>query len=679
MRNAFADEATRIAGEDPRLFLLSGDIGNKLFDRYKNVAADRFLNCGVAEANMIGVAAGLALSGFKPIVYTITPFITSRCFEQIRVDACYHDLPIIIVGVGSGLGYATLGPTHHSCEDIAILRSLPNMTVICPGDAYEVRAALKEAMKQDGPVYIRLGKKGEPLVHAAIPLFEIGKGLVLQEGKDICLLSTGNMLPLAKEVAEKLAEHGSTPGIISMHTVKPLDEELLRNCFSRYQKVVTIEEHSRIGGFGSAVAEWYADHGPELPLPAARLLRIGTDDTFMDVVGEQEFAREYFRIDAKSIVQKILSSGSGTDHGSSEGAGRNGRTTKAAVLTALGQPLELREMTIPPLQAGQVLVDIAYSGVCHTQIGECRGRRGEDKFLPHCLGHEGSGIVREISQGVTKVQPGNKVLISWMKGEGSDVPGCRYPWNGSEVNAGGVTTFQTTAIISENRLIKIGGDISLEQAALLGCAVPTGMGAVMNVAQAKKGQSLAVFGAGGIGLCAIAGAKLVGCSPIIAIDINDTKLSLAGQMGATHTINSRLLNPIEELKKICPSLDFAIEASGVPAVMDQALQAVRPRGGTVVIIGNAPHGQHWELNPWHLNQGKKILGTWGGDNHPDTDFPKYMAFIASHQLDLGILTSKKYPLSEVNQALDDLESGKVARPLIVMDDSLDHDSYFKYP
>ena len=651
MRNAFADEITKIAEEDKRIFLLSGDIGNKLFDKYKEISHDRFLNCGVAEANMIGVAAGLAMDGFKPVAYTITPFITSRCFEQIRIDVCYHNVPVIIVGVGSGLSYATLGPTHHSCEDIAILRSLPNLKIICPADAYEVRAALREAIKHNGPVYIRLGKKGEPLIHKNIPSFKIGKGIIIKDGTNICLISTGNTLSLAQEVSQELEKSNLSIGIVSMHTVKPLDEALLCDIFSRYKTVVTIEEHSLIGGLGSAVAEWLVDN--QNTKNRTKLIRIGTKDKFMDVTGEQEFARKYFEIDSGSIITKIHSR-------------INEKTTTAAILTEIGKPLEICELTMPKLQPGQVLVEIVYSGICHTQISECRGKRGEDKYLPHCLGHEGSGIVREISEGITNVKPGDKVLVSWMKGAGKDIPGCKYLNDGKEINAGGVTTFQDKAIISENRLTKINDDLLLEQAALLGCAVPTGLGSVLNVAKPKPGQSIAVFGTGGIGLCAIAGAKIAGCYPIIAVDINDEKLLLAKEMGATHFINSKRVNPVDEMKRICLSLDFAIESSGLPSVMDQALQAVRPRGGTLVVIGNAPFGQRWELNPWQLNQGKKILGTWGGDNDPERDFPRYMEFISSKKIDLTSLTTKKYSLLEINQALEDLEKGLVARPLISM-------------
>ena len=203
MRNAFVQQLEQLAESDDRIVLLMGDIGNRMFDRFKARHPDRFYNCGVAEANMMSVAAGMALCGLRPIVYTIVPFVTTRCLEQIRVDVCYHQAPVIIVGVGGGLSYAGLGTTHHSCEDIAFLRVLPHMKVVCPGDSFEVRAALAEALGQDSPVYLRLGKKGEPVVHDRLPDLEIGKGLTLRRGDEIVILSTGNLLPTAVEVSER--------------------------------------------------------------------------------------------------------------------------------------------------------------------------------------------------------------------------------------------------------------------------------------------------------------------------------------------------------------------------------------------------------------------------------------------------------------------------------------------
>ena len=301
MRNAFASEINVLAAADDRVVLLAGDIGNKLFDTYKAARPDRFLNCGVAEANMISVAAGMASCGLRPVAYTIAPFITTRCLEQIRVDVCYQNLPVIIAAVGAGLSYASLNATHHSCEDIAFLRMLPNMTVVCPGDAVEVRWALRSAMALEAPVYLRLGKKGEPVVHSELEHFRIGEAITVLEGDEVCLLSTGNVLPLAVQVGSLLAEEGVSARVVSMHTVKPLDEAMLNEVFANFATVATIEEHSRSGGFGGAVAEWLADQGRT----CGSLLRIGTPDAFMYVAGEQEFARRYFGLSADQIASQI--------------------------------------------------------------------------------------------------------------------------------------------------------------------------------------------------------------------------------------------------------------------------------------------------------------------------------------------------------------------------------------
>jgi transketolase len=301
MRNNFADEITQLAAADKRIVLLSGDIGNKLFDGFKAKAPDRFFNCGVAEANMMGMAAGLAMSGLRPVVYTIAPFTTTRVMEQIRVDVCYHDVPVVIVGVGSGLGYASLGATHHSCEDMAMLRSLPGMSVLAPADPLEVRGVLRAALRHSGPSYIRMGKKGEPNVHREVPDIGIGRGVVVRDGVDVCLLAVGVMLPAALEAADGLAKRGLTARVVSVVSVKPLDQALLRDAFARFPLVASIEEHSLIGGFGAALAEWVADHGPV----AARLLRFGTKDRFPHEAGETEYARERDGLTAHTIIERI--------------------------------------------------------------------------------------------------------------------------------------------------------------------------------------------------------------------------------------------------------------------------------------------------------------------------------------------------------------------------------------
>jgi len=342
--------------------------------------------------------------------------------------------------------------------------------------------------------------------------------------------------------------------------------------------------------------------------------------------------------------------------------------TTAAVLVDTGKPLELADLDVPALKPGQVLVQIAYSGVCHTQLLEARGYRGEDRYLPHCLGHEGSGRVDKIGPGVTKCRPGDCVILSWIKGSGADAAGTVYDWNGRKVNAGGVTTFARHSVVSENRLTVIPHRIPLREAALLGCAVPTGVGAVFNTARPRPAQSMVVFGVGGIGLCSVAAAAMLSLTPIIAVDVSAERLKLAGQMGASHGVDAASADPLEEIERICPGgADFAIEASGRTDVMIQALAAVRSQGGTAVVVGNARHGQRIELDPQQLNQGKRLLGTWGGDNWPDRDFPRYCQLLAADKLDLSPLLAEDYRLAEINHALDDLEARRAARPIVKME------------
>jgi transketolase len=304
MRDAFANEITTMADEDGRIVLLSGDIGNRMFNKLKERHPDRFYNCGVAEANMMGMAAGMAMCGLRPVIYTIVPFATTRCLEQIRVDACYHHQPVVVVGTGGGLSYASLGATHHSCEDIGFLRMLPTMTVVCPGDPEEVKGCIRAAVQQNGPVYVRLGKKGEPVVHASTPQITLGKSIRLRKGNDVTILSTGNILPVAVRAAEDLEKKGLSVGLESFHTVKPLDEQCLEDVFSRCKIVATVEEHSRLGGAGGAVAEWLADH----PHSASRLLRFGTADEFMHEAGSQEHARKFYGLTSEKLVAAILAS-----------------------------------------------------------------------------------------------------------------------------------------------------------------------------------------------------------------------------------------------------------------------------------------------------------------------------------------------------------------------------------
>jgi len=302
MRNAFADELLLLAAADPRIVLLSGDIGNRLFDRFKAQFPNRFFNCGVAEANMASMAAGMAMCGLRPVTYTITPFNTTRCLEQIRDDICYHNVPVLVVGTGAGLSYASLGCTHHSCEDISFLRSIPNMTVLCPGDTWELRSLLRCAFKANGPAYMRIGKTGEPVVHANLPPLEIGKGFTMRQGDGLCILSTGNMLPTAVEVANCLQLKQVSTEVISFHTVKPLDTQLLTNLSRKFSYWVTLEEHSLIGGLGSSIAEWMIDQH----VRHVRLKRFGTPDLFPHPIGSQKYLRNQYGLEAEPIVNQLL-------------------------------------------------------------------------------------------------------------------------------------------------------------------------------------------------------------------------------------------------------------------------------------------------------------------------------------------------------------------------------------
>ena len=301
MRNAFADELTNLFLLDQRIVLLSGDIGNKLFDKLKDIGASRFYNCGIAEGNMMGVAAGMALSGLRPFVYTITPFTTTRCFEQIRVDVCYHDAPVVIVGTGSGLSYAKLGPTHHSLEDMAIMRTLPGMRVLAPCDSTELRLAMRAVLKDNSPAYIRIGKKREASIHSIPPKFKIGEAIIVRPGNDVALLCAGNMMSETLKASDILSKNGVSAEVVSFHTVKPLDEIYLKSASARFKLLITVEEHSRIGGFGSAVSEWRSFTNCDV-----QQIILGTEDECMHEIGSQSYARKKFSLTAENIAALVV-------------------------------------------------------------------------------------------------------------------------------------------------------------------------------------------------------------------------------------------------------------------------------------------------------------------------------------------------------------------------------------
>lgn len=299
MRDAFIAELHALAAEDPRVLLLCGDIGFKVFDKFRASYPDRFFNLGIAEQNMVGMSAGLAFEGKRPFVYTIIPFLTMRPFEQIRVDLCMHELPVRLVGVGGGLAYDILGPTHHSIEDVAILRSLPNMTVIVPSDPGESRQLTRASHALKGPSYVRLGKNGEPpLGSSETPV--IGKAITLRPGDTAAVIGCGPVLGAAVQAHDLLKAEGVNLRVINMHTVKPLDREAVLAAARDCQAVVSLEEHSILGGLGSAVAEVLAESGAGVPF-----LRLGVKDRFTTTVGKHAHLLAEHGLTAENIAATV--------------------------------------------------------------------------------------------------------------------------------------------------------------------------------------------------------------------------------------------------------------------------------------------------------------------------------------------------------------------------------------
>jgi S-(hydroxymethyl)glutathione dehydrogenase / alcohol dehydrogenase len=337
------------------------------------------------------------------------------------------------------------------------------------------------------------------------------------------------------------------------------------------------------------------------------------------------------------------------------------RTMQAAILLELRKPLVVEEVELPrTLDVGQVLVKVHASGICGSQLGEIDGVKGEDRYLPHLLGHEGSGTIVETGPGVRHVKAGDKVVLHWRKGAGIEAAPAKYQWRGQLLNAGWVTTFNEYAVVSENRVTTIPADSDMEVAALFGCAVTTGFGVVTNNAKLTIGESVVVFGAGGIGLNIVQAAALVTAQPIIAVDLHDSRLELARQFGATHTINSKRTQAREEIQRICAGgVDAFIDNTGNPDVIAMGYELTKP-AGRVVLVGVPAKGRNVSLYSLPLHFGKELRGSHGGDAVPQADIPRYAALYRAGRIRLKELVTERFALGDINTAIERMRDGRLA-------------------
>jgi transketolase len=301
MRGAFFSALLELAEKDERVNLVVGDLGFGVVEEFARRFPKRFLNAGVAEQNMTGIAAGMALSGKIVFTYSIANFPILRCLEQVRNDVCYHNANVKIVAVGGGLAYGALGATHHATEDLAILRSLPQIVVVAPGDPVETEAATRAVTAHAGPCYLRLGRAGEANVHRTQIDFVLGKAIEIRQGRDVTLISTGGMLGTAMQVVDLLGEAGMQTRLLSMHTVRPLDTAAIERAVCETGAVFTLEEHSVVGGLGGAVAEFLAENR-EVPVV---FKRFGLPSEFSCFVGSQEYMRARHGLSAAAVAQGI--------------------------------------------------------------------------------------------------------------------------------------------------------------------------------------------------------------------------------------------------------------------------------------------------------------------------------------------------------------------------------------
>ncbi|WP_320675964.1 zinc-binding dehydrogenase [Prochlorococcus sp. MIT 1300] len=338
------------------------------------------------------------------------------------------------------------------------------------------------------------------------------------------------------------------------------------------------------------------------------------------------------------------------------------KSFKAAILVSQNEPLVVDTLLLPDkLLPGQVLVKIHVSGICGSQLGEISGVKGPDPYLPHLLGHEGCATVLEIGAGVKHIQVGDKVVLHWKKGLGMEAPPPNYLWKGNKVNAGWITTFNSHAIISENRCTKIDKNIKPSIAALFGCAVTTGFGVIQNNAKIQIGESIVVFGAGGIGLNIIQAAKLRSAWPIIAVDIYNNKLKLAKKVGATYVINSNSENPEEAISKLLngQALDVFVDNTGIPKIIEMGYKLTHSNG-RIILVGVPKKGEEINIFSLPLHFGKTIVGSHGGECQPSKDIPQLARLVEKGVLNLDCILGESYTLEDINDAIAKMRDGSIA-------------------
>lgn len=302
MRDTFVKTLIELAKKDKNIELVTGDLGFGVLKPYWEQLPEQFINAGIAEQNMTTMAAGMALEGKTVFTYSIGNFPTIRCLEQIRNDCAYHNANVKIVCVGGGFVYGSLGMSHHATEDLALLRALPGVVVMAPGDLVEAECATKAIAEYPGTCYLRLGRGGEKRIHDKIENFQIGKAIKINDGEKVALFSAGAIFDEVQEACKLLNEEGINPALYTFPTIKPIDKDVIEKYASEFDYVVTVEEHNIVGGFGGAVSEVMA----EMKNKKAQLIRIGLNDIYSSIVGSQKYLRDQYGMSSKKIAQRVM-------------------------------------------------------------------------------------------------------------------------------------------------------------------------------------------------------------------------------------------------------------------------------------------------------------------------------------------------------------------------------------